>query len=141
MSHARTHACALTARSYAKTARNRNCLACRAVCATDKAAALPPERILRQSPLLCASFYRSRDFAADGSQTARTRRSTALRIHRRTRLASDRTWRKSHQPTKSSRGSGRFRADLGSLWSFAPDCRCLCGKLIKLPPLCHIQCP
>lgn len=32
---------------------------------------------------------------------------------------------------------GRFRADLGSLWSPVPDCRCLLGKLNNCPPVCH----
>lgn len=45
VSHAHMHARALTARSYAKTARNRNCLVSQTLCVTDEAVELPPERI------------------------------------------------------------------------------------------------
>lgn len=90
VSHAQMHAPAFTACS-ARAARNQNCNSVWNGVQQQRGGWASTRADLRQSPLLCASVYRSRFFGTDCSQTLRARRSTALWIHRRGRLATDRT--------------------------------------------------
>lgn len=127
MSRALTHTHALTASLYANTARNRNCMVSRSAWAADKVVELPPERIWGNHCFLCASFLQdqrlsSRWFAdrwgPGGPQYCG--------------FTAEPDWLQTEpgvNPTnKILPGFARSGAELGLLWSPAPDCRCLRGK-------------